>query len=93
MGHIWIQAEAKELGNHSNNHSWSLIKRSEVPRGRKLHKLIWVYKLKRLALCTCVATCVDSAAKLQVNLREELLRKELAILQSRVAQLEAQAPE
>ena len=46
-GRIWLDAEAKELGNHAWNASWTSIPRSEVPSDRRIHKLIWVYKLKR----------------------------------------------
>ena len=46
-GEIWIQAERKELENHRSNSSWTTISASEVPAGRRVHKLIWVYKLKR----------------------------------------------
>ena len=46
-GTIWIKAEHNELGNHKRNGSWTTINRSEVPHGRRIHKLIWVYKLKR----------------------------------------------
>jgi hypothetical protein len=46
-GAIWVKAEEKELRNHSANSSWTTISRSEVPAGRRIHKLIWVYKLKR----------------------------------------------
>ena len=46
-GELWIKAETKEIGNHKNNESWIAIPRSEVPEGRRIHKLIWVYKVKR----------------------------------------------
>ena len=46
-GQIWMAAEAKELGNHARNGSWTSIPRGEVPKDRRIHKLIWVYKLKR----------------------------------------------
>ena len=32
---------------HRRNGSWSVIRRDEVPKGRRVHKLIWVYKVKR----------------------------------------------
>ena len=44
---IWARSEAGEIGNHKRNASWTLIQRSELPRGRRVHKLIWVYKVKR----------------------------------------------
>ena len=46
-GDIWIQSEAKELNNHKVNASWETITRDELPPGRRIHKLIWVYKVKR----------------------------------------------
>jgi hypothetical protein len=46
-GEVWVKAEGGEMGNHHRNGSWVLIPRSEVPRGRRIHKLIWVYKVKR----------------------------------------------
>jgi hypothetical protein len=60
MGELWGSAELKELGNHSSNESWSTIRREDVPRGRKLHKLVWVYKRKRDGTCKarlCVQGC------------------------------------
>ena len=47
MGEPWGGAELKEMTNHFTNDSWSIIRREDVPRGRKLHKLVWVYKRKR----------------------------------------------
>ncbi|MDC0525432.1 reverse transcriptase domain-containing protein [bacterium] len=45
---VWVQgAEAKELSNHKKNESWITVTRDEVPAGRRIHKLIWVYKVKR----------------------------------------------
>ena len=55
---VWFRTEAKELGNHKRNASWSLVKRSEVPAGRRIHRMIWVYKVKRDGTCKarlCVA--------------------------------------
>jgi hypothetical protein len=46
-GDVWIKAEETELENHRRNESWVAIPRSEVPKGRRIHKLIWVYKEKR----------------------------------------------
>jgi hypothetical protein len=46
-GEVWIKSEHKELGNHTKNESWVTIPRSKLPRGRRVHKLIWVYKTKR----------------------------------------------
>lgn len=47
MGEVWVEAEKKELSNHSNNRSWTKIRRDELPAGRRVHKLVWVYKVKR----------------------------------------------
>ena len=47
LGRVWMEAEAKELRNHATNGSWTTVSRSEVPVSRRIHKLIWVYKLKR----------------------------------------------
>ena len=46
-GKVWMQSEGTELGNHDKNKSWHLVPIDQVPRGRRVHKLIWVYKLKR----------------------------------------------
>ena len=47
MGEPWPTSEAKELKNHANNGSWRVLPRREKPSGRRLHRLVWVYKLKR----------------------------------------------
>ena len=46
-GHPWPEATDKEMRNHSANGSWREIRRDEVPAGRRLHKLVWVFKQKR----------------------------------------------
>jgi hypothetical protein len=46
-GEVWVKSEAKELNNHKVNGSWETITRDELPSGRRVHKLIWVYKVKR----------------------------------------------
>ena len=46
-GPVWIKAERKELNNHDENESWINVRRDQVPRGRHVHKMIWVYKKKR----------------------------------------------
>jgi hypothetical protein len=40
-------AERKEVSNHIKNGSWKKIKASEKPYGRRVHKMVWVYKFKR----------------------------------------------
>ena len=50
LGPIWVcpgGAEANEIGNHKKNASWTTITRDQLPEGRRVHKLIWVYKVKR----------------------------------------------
>ncbi|MGA0059339.1 MAG: reverse transcriptase domain-containing protein [Planctomycetota bacterium] len=46
-GDIWIRAEEKEMTNHKSNGSWVTITQDELPAGRRVHKLLWVYKVKR----------------------------------------------
>ena len=46
-GAPWPAAIDKELTNHRGNESWEMINRSEVPRGRRLHRFVWVFKEKR----------------------------------------------
>eukprot|EP00965_Chrysotila_dentata_P111786 3696473-Pleurochrysis_carterae.AAC.1 len=43
----WLAAEQAEIDNHESNGSWSVIDRSQLPPGRNLVRLIWVYKTKR----------------------------------------------
>ena len=45
--HRWVEAEQGELKNHAHNGSFTVIPLNEVPRGRRIHKLVWVYKIKR----------------------------------------------
>jgi len=46
-GPPWPSAISKEFSNHEQNASWRTIPRSEVPSGRRIHKFVWVFKLKR----------------------------------------------
>ena len=43
----WKASELKELKNHQDNGSWEYIDANQLPRGRRLVKLVWVYKYKR----------------------------------------------
>ena len=43
----WLAAEAKELEAHERNHSWTVLKASDVPTGRRIIRMTWVYKIKR----------------------------------------------
>ena len=45
--HNWVNGEAIELGNHERNGSWKLVRRRDVSKGRHIHKMVWVYKIKR----------------------------------------------
>jgi hypothetical protein len=47
LGEVWVKAEGVEFDNHARNESWTLVSRADVPKGRRIHKLIWVYKVKR----------------------------------------------
>ena len=47
LGPPWPAAIAKEFANHQQNGSWRTIPRSEMPKDRRLHKFVWVFKLKR----------------------------------------------
>ena len=58
----WTKSEKVELANHAANKSWTLIDRTAVPRGRRLVRLIWVYKVKRsgaLKSRLCVQGCAQ----------------------------------
>eukprot|EP00965_Chrysotila_dentata_P097391 3219290-Pleurochrysis_carterae.AAC.1 len=58
----WGSAERAEIANHQNNESWTTIDRSEVPAGRSLARLIWVYKRKRngtMKARLCVQGCAQ----------------------------------
>ena len=47
LGPPWPAAISKEFANHQQNGSWRAILRSEVPAGRRIHKFVWVFKMKR----------------------------------------------
>ena len=47
LGPPWPAAICKEFSNHQQNGSWRSILRSEVPSGRRIHKFVWVFKMKR----------------------------------------------
>ena len=56
----WVKSEMKELKNHEDNGSWEYIPASALPRGRRLVKMVWVYKVKRdgsLKSRLCVQGC------------------------------------
>eukprot|EP00965_Chrysotila_dentata_P112251 3711142-Pleurochrysis_carterae.AAC.1 len=60
----WTAAERTEIANHKSNGSWTLIDRSQLPAGRSLVRLIWVYKKKRsgaLKARLCVQGCAQTA--------------------------------
>ena len=60
----WPAAIAKELDNHASNGSWTLLPRSALPYGRRLHKMVWVFKVKRDGTCKgrlCVQGCTLEA--------------------------------
>ena len=56
----WAAAECKEVLNHLSNRSWEYISHDDLPHGRKLVRLIWVYQRKRdgsLKARLCVQGC------------------------------------
>ena len=56
----WSVAESAEITNHRDNGSWTALSPSSLPSGRKLVKLVWVYKVKRsgkLKARLCVQGC------------------------------------
>ena len=60
MGGEWPASEATELGNHNRNQSWTKVTGRQLPYGRRVHKMVWVYKLKRVGTCKarlCVQGC------------------------------------
>ena len=46
-GGPWPEAIEKEFNNHGSNDSWHMIDKSALPRGRRVHKFVWVFKEKR----------------------------------------------
>ena len=53
-----------EVENHRHNGSWEWVRRRDVPRGRHLIRLIWVFKVKRdgkLKSRLCVQGCAQTA--------------------------------
>ena len=66
-GEGWSAAEKKELSKHvgpDSNESFEWLDRSQLPRGRSLVKLVWVYKVKRdgtLKARLCVQGCSQVA--------------------------------
>ena len=48
---VWVAAEGKELSNHRANNSWKSIRRDEVPKGRRIHKMLWVTAVGRGLRC------------------------------------------
>ena len=43
----WLEAEKKELEAHERNQTWTTITHSQVQAGRKIIRMLWVYKIKR----------------------------------------------
>ena len=43
----WLAAEQKELDNHARNRSWTQVSAKDVPTGRRIIRMLWVYKVKR----------------------------------------------
>ena len=50
-GGLWPASIDKEMTNHYNNESWTEMPVSKLPKGRRLHKFVWVFKIKRSGEC------------------------------------------
>ena len=60
----WQAAERDEIENHLKNGSWEEIHRSKVPKGRRIVRFTWAYKVKRtgkLKARLCVQGCTQIA--------------------------------
>ena len=58
----WLASKLVEIKNHEDNKLWTAEHISSKPRGRKLIKLIWVYKRKRdgrMKSRLCVQGCTQ----------------------------------
>ncbi|MDA0878653.1 MAG: reverse transcriptase domain-containing protein [archaeon] len=60
-GEPWPSAELKEMKNHLGNGTWRHVTRRQIPMGRRLHRLLWVYKLKRDGTAKA-RLCVDGSS-------------------------------
>ena len=45
-GKPWKAAVEKEYRNHVGNETWTKLPLSDLPAGRRLHKFVWVFKLR-----------------------------------------------
>ena len=60
----WTASMDEEFRNHETNASWEWVRCGDVPRGRHLIKLVWVFKVKRdgrLKSRLCVQGCAQTA--------------------------------
>ena len=60
-GEPWPSAELKEMGNHKGNGTWRHVTKQEIPGDRRIHRLLWVYKLKRDGSAKA-RLCVDGSS-------------------------------
>eukprot|EP00965_Chrysotila_dentata_P025413 844624-Pleurochrysis_carterae.AAC.1 len=82
-----VPSDGAQIDNHHSAGSWTYVDRSDVPAGRSLVRLIWVYKRKRsgaLKAHLCVQGCaqvhgVDYDQRFCATLRPTSLRT-LALL-------------
>jgi hypothetical protein len=49
-GEPWPSTELKEMGDHEGNSTWRHVTKQEIPADRRIHRLLWVYKLKQRRL-------------------------------------------
>ena len=60
----WTTSMDAEMENHNQNGSFEWVRRCDVPKGRHLIKLVWVFKIKRngkLKSRLCVQGCAQTA--------------------------------
>jgi hypothetical protein len=60
----WTTSMDAEMENHNQNGSFEWVCRCDVPKGRHLIKLVWVFKIKRngkLKSRLCVQGCAQTA--------------------------------
>ena len=60
-GEPWPSAELKEMGDHKGNGTWRHVTKQEIPADRRIHRLLWVYKLKRDGSAKA-RLCVDGSS-------------------------------
>jgi hypothetical protein len=60
-GEPWPSTELKEMGDHKGNGTWRHVTKQEIPADRRIHRLLWVYKLKQDGSAKA-RLCVDGSS-------------------------------